>query len=52
MDGMLALTTEARDEESVEGVTASIEHNKAEDAGENPWAGKYGCEDILPVYGE
>jgi transcriptional regulator GlxA family with amidase domain len=49
IDGMLALIAEVWDEETAEEVTASIEHNRAKDPGEDPWAGKYGCEDILPV---
>jgi transcriptional regulator GlxA family with amidase domain len=49
IDGMLALIAEIWDEETAEQVTATIEHSRAKDAGEDPWAGKYGCEDVLPV---
>jgi transcriptional regulator GlxA family with amidase domain len=49
IDGMLALIAQVWDEETAEEVTASIEHNRTQDSGEDPWAGKYGCQDVLPV---
>ncbi|KAI5238645.1 hypothetical protein E4T43_07245 [Aureobasidium subglaciale] len=49
IDGMLALIASVWGDDTADGVEATMEHNRAREAGEDPWAEKYGCEDVLPV---
>ncbi|KAK5746781.1 hypothetical protein LTR17_000411 [Elasticomyces elasticus] len=51
IDGMLALVSFIWGEDTAEKVSATIEHNRATQSDDDPWAEKYDCQDVSPVAG-
>jgi hypothetical protein len=51
IDGMLALVASIWEEETAEKVSTIMEHNRARQPDDDPWAKEYDCRDVLPITG-
>ena len=49
IDGMVALIAKIYDDETAEKICDIIEHVRVKDSGNDPFAEKNGCQDVLPV---